>query len=123
MAWRERALAVRSIQEPLRRWFSHRAVPSSRAYARAHELSGAIAVCRLFAPSDSGPYHMAVGLRVPTLAIFRWPSPEHYHHDAWVECLVAGGVEALPSLLEAAGRLMGASSPHHPGAPHMPTDP
>jgi ADP-heptose:LPS heptosyltransferase len=70
------------------------------------ELTGAIAACRLFVSSDSGPYHMAVGLRVPTLAVFRWPSPEHYHHHPWVESQVAGGIEALPALLEAAERLL-----------------
>ena len=78
------------------------------------ELTGAIAACRLFISSDSGPYHMAVGLRVPTLALFRWPSPVHYHHCAWVECLVAGGAEALPALLEAAERLMRVQPPGHP---------
>jgi ADP-heptose:LPS heptosyltransferase len=78
------------------------------------ELTGAIAACRLFISSDSGPYHMAVGLRVPTLALFRWPSPQHYHHYAWVESQVARGVEALPTLLEAAERLMRVQPPSLP---------
>lgn len=70
------------------------------------ELSGAIKACRLFISSDSGPYHMSVALRVPTLAIFRWPNPVHYHHHEWVECVVAPGKEDLPQLLLAAERLL-----------------
>ncbi|HEV2208717.1 MAG TPA: glycosyltransferase family 9 protein [Verrucomicrobiae bacterium] len=70
------------------------------------ELTGVIAACRLFVSSDSGPYHMAVGLRVPTLAIFRWPNPQHYHHQDWIKCCVAQGPEALPRLLEAAEGLL-----------------
>jgi ADP-heptose:LPS heptosyltransferase len=78
------------------------------------ELTGAIAACRLFVSSDSGPYHMAVGLRVPTLAIFRWPSAEHYHHHEWIESRVAGGTEALPALLEAVEQLMRVRPPSPP---------
>jgi ADP-heptose:LPS heptosyltransferase len=70
------------------------------------ELAGVISVCRLFISSDSGPYHMAVGLRVPTLALFPQPNPAHYHHHDWVECQVAPGVESLSSLLAAAERLL-----------------
>jgi len=77
------------------------------------QSAGVIAGCRLFISSDSGPYHMGVGLRVPTLALFRWPSPQHYHRCAWVECLVADGAEALPALLEAAERLMSVQPPSH----------
>ena len=70
------------------------------------ELAGAIAACRLFISSDSGPYHMAVALRVPTLAIFKFPNPPHYHRHAWVECVVAPDANFLPVALEAAKRLL-----------------
>lgn len=83
------------------------------------ELTGAIAACRLFISSDSGPYHMAVGLRVPTLAIFKWPNPEHYHAHPWVKCMVAPGPPSGPVLLEAAEELLSSSpalpSPHRMG--------
>ena len=49
---------------------------------------------------------MAVGLRVPTLALFRFPNPLHYHHHNWIECLVAPDAQALPSALAAAERLL-----------------
>src|SRR5205814_1208692 len=53
------------------------------------ELAGAIRACEFFISSDSGPYHMAVALQIPTLAIFRFPSPAHYHDHPWVRCVVA----------------------------------
>jgi ADP-heptose:LPS heptosyltransferase len=70
------------------------------------ELAGAIAACRLFVSSDSGPYHMAVALRVPTLAVFKFPNPQHYHHHEWIKCLVAPDAKSLPEALEAAERLL-----------------
>jgi len=70
------------------------------------ELVGVIAACRLFVSGDSGPYHMAVALRVPTLALFQWPTPQAYHHHEWVDCQVATGLESLPRLEEAARRLL-----------------
>jgi ADP-heptose:LPS heptosyltransferase len=75
------------------------------------ELAGAIDICRLFISSDSGPYHMAVGLRVPTLALFRVHNPIHYHREAWVKCHVAPGASALPALLESAECLLRAPVP------------
>jgi ADP-heptose:LPS heptosyltransferase len=77
------------------------------------ELTGAIAACRLFISSDSGPYHMGVALRIPTLALFRTPNPVHYHHHAWVECRVAPGRGSLPDLLEAAERLLSVGTPEY----------
>jgi ADP-heptose:LPS heptosyltransferase len=81
------------------------------------QLAGAIAACRLFISSDSGPYHMAVALRVPTLAVFKWPNPLHYHHHDWVECHVAPDVESLPALVQAAERLLHTSPHTHPHPP------
>jgi ADP-heptose:LPS heptosyltransferase len=75
------------------------------------ELIGAIAACRLFISSDSGPYHMAVGLRVPTLAVFAHPNPLHYHRHPWVECHVAPDARAWPTLVEAAERLLKVAPP------------
>lgn len=78
------------------------------------ELTGLIKACRLFVSSDSGPYHMSVALRVPTLALFKSPNPEHYHHHSWVHCLVAPSLESLPAALEAAEQLLRVSPPELP---------
>jgi ADP-heptose:LPS heptosyltransferase len=74
------------------------------------QLAGVISQCRLFISTDSGPYHMAVALRVPTLALFNRDDPRHYHHDAWVRCVqfretadVAPASVAADSLLNAGG--------------------
>lgn len=45
-------------------------------------LTGVITLCDGFISSDSGPYHMAVAQGIPTLALFNFASPEHYHHEA-----------------------------------------
>jgi ADP-heptose:LPS heptosyltransferase len=52
------------------------------------EFTGLIASCDLFVSTDSGPYHMAVALKVPTLAWFVEGNEEHFHYDAWCQCLV-----------------------------------
>ncbi|MGR2928044.1 glycosyltransferase family 9 protein [Acidithiobacillus ferriphilus] len=54
-------------------------------------LTGALAICDIFVSSDSGPYHMAVAMGVPTLALFNFPSPEHYHDEASVVVTENGG--------------------------------
>lgn len=52
------------------------------------ELSGLIRECRLFLSSDSGPYHMAVALGIPTLAIFNYDNRRHFHSHPWVKCAI-----------------------------------
>ena len=47
------------------------------------QLSGLIAACGLFISTDSGPYHMAVALKVPTLAWFVIDQPASYHAVSW----------------------------------------
>ncbi len=53
------------------------------------ELPGLIRSCRLFISTDSGPYHMSVALRVPTLGLFvRNYSISAPHKHPWVENVV-----------------------------------
>ncbi|OCB01782.1 glycosyltransferase [Acidithiobacillus ferrivorans] len=54
-------------------------------------LTGALAICDIFVSSDSGPYHMAVAMGLPTLALFNFHSPEHYHDEASVVVTENGG--------------------------------
>lgn len=51
-------------------------------------LAGVLADADLCVSSDSGPYHMAVALGVPTIALFRWANPAHYHQAPHVQILV-----------------------------------
>ncbi|HZQ46201.1 MAG TPA: glycosyltransferase family 9 protein [Verrucomicrobiae bacterium] len=69
-------------------------------------LTGAINACTLFISGDTGPYHIAVGLGVPTLAIFNNPHRTAYHTHPWVRCCVATAREQLPALRLAAEELL-----------------
>jgi ADP-heptose:LPS heptosyltransferase len=70
------------------------------------ELGGFIKSCSLFVSPDTGPYHMAVALRVPTLAVFNFYQYESEHHHPWVRCVVAKNMDGLPKLIQAADELM-----------------
>ena len=52
------------------------------------ESAALLAQADLVVSSDSGPYHMAVALGVPTLCWFNFATPPSYHHQAGVRCLV-----------------------------------
>jgi ADP-heptose:LPS heptosyltransferase len=70
------------------------------------QLSGLIRACDLFISSDSGPYHMAVGLGIPTLAIFRGRHWLAFHKDKHVRCIVLAKEEHLATALQAAAELL-----------------
>ena len=93
-------------QEFMRRFPMEGKVTNLAGKTTIRELVGAIAACRLFISGDSGPYHIGVALRVPTLAIFNFPNPVHYHTHSWVECLVAPDAASLPVAIGAAERLL-----------------
>jgi ADP-heptose:LPS heptosyltransferase len=67
---------------------------------------GLINACSLFISGDSGPYHMAVGLKTRALAIFNFNTRPSYHHHPWVRCVIAPKLDALPQLIQAADELM-----------------
>ena len=69
-------------------------------------LTGPINACKLFVSSDSGPYHIAVALGVPTLAIFKRDNRQHFHAHPWVRCCVAPTREQLPMLRQATEELL-----------------
>ncbi|CDQ08759.1 Glycosyl transferase family 9 [Acidithiobacillus ferrivorans] len=69
-------------------------------------LTGALAVCDIFVSSDSGPYHMAVAMGVSTLALFNFPSPEHYHSEVAIVMMEHCDVAACVAIvLENMGRV------------------
>jgi len=61
-------------------------------------LTGVIRASRLFISSDSGPYHMAVAMRVPTLCLFNFPTPPSYHVHPWVRCRIATSLNDVGGL-------------------------
>jgi len=59
------------------------------------ELTGLISLCDVFISSDSGPYHMAVALKKPTIAWFMYGEPAAYHRYDWCKCLVQPSAEQV----------------------------
>ena len=52
------------------------------------ESAGLIDACDLFITTDSGPYHMAVGLRRPTLVWFTYAETTSFHEHTWVRRVI-----------------------------------
>lgn len=77
------------------RWGSLAMVENLAGTASLSMLSGIIGSCDLFVSSDSGPYHMSVALGKPTIALFRWPNPEHYHRNGQLQILVEPAADLL----------------------------
>ena len=71
------------------------------------QLTGVISACRLFVSGDSGPYHMGVALKVPTLAIFNFSHRYANHHNAWTRCVLAPEASQAVEVLRAADELLG----------------
>lgn len=44
-----------------------------------NELSGLVGLAHIMISSDSGPFHMAIALGIPTLGWFNFPTPASYH--------------------------------------------
>jgi len=65
------------------------------------EVVGAINLTDLFISSDSGPYHIAVALKKPTVAIFNFEHPSAYHHHDWVRCIVAPNMDYKDVVIQA----------------------
>jgi hypothetical protein len=74
--------------------------PEDRAYmldfsgrSSLSGLTGVIDACELFISSDSGPYHMSVGLRRPTLVWFTYPEHTSFHEVPWCERVIQPSVQ------------------------------
>ena len=51
-------------------------------------LPALIDQCDVFVSTDSGPYHMAVALRKPTVCWLTYDEVTSLHTHPWVRCLV-----------------------------------
>jgi ADP-heptose:LPS heptosyltransferase len=67
------------------------------------ELSALVSTCDLFVSTDSGPYHMAVALRVPTFCWFVVNEPSSLHREPW--CAAALNPSAQEFVSHAQGLL------------------
>ena len=65
------------------------------------ELVGAINAMEVFISSDSGPYHIAVALRKPNIAIFNFENKEAYHFNPWTRCVVAPNLSYIDNVKKA----------------------
>jgi len=81
---------------------------------RLIELPGLIRACCLFVSGDTGPYHVAVALRVPTVVIFNRRFPPAEHHHPWVRSVLAPSAAELTPL-ESAVRELREAYPGHEG--------
>ena len=52
-------------------------------------LTGIIDAMDIFISTDSGPYHMAVALRKPTLVLFTYAEVTSFHEVGWCKRLIA----------------------------------
>jgi ADP-heptose:LPS heptosyltransferase len=57
------------------------------------QLTGLLGASNLVISSDSGPYHMAVALGVPTLCWFNFDTPPSYHRQPGVATLIQPSVQ------------------------------
>jgi hypothetical protein len=68
-------------------------------------LTGLINACDVFVSTDSGPYHMAVALKRPTLVWFTYAEHCSFHEHPWVRRLVEPSALEFKEAIEALLRL------------------
>ena len=68
-------------------------------------LTGLISLCDLFISTDSGPYHMAVAMRKPTIAWFVRVDSSSFHDESWCINLIRPQTDEVT---DAAKRLLAA---------------
>ena len=95
----ERENNQRFMQKYAERFGDSRHMIDKSGAGSLSELTGLIASCDAFVTSDSGPYHMAVGLRVPTLVWFNYEELAATHQHAWCNGLIRPTPEAFTQAL------------------------
>ncbi|WP_414040320.1 glycosyltransferase family 9 protein [Acidithiobacillus sp. M4-SHS-6] len=78
----ERDINLSFIKKYQEQWGDGQRLIDLAGLTTLSSLTGVIALCDGFISSDSGPYHMAVAQGIPTMALFNFASPEHYHKEA-----------------------------------------
>jgi ADP-heptose:LPS heptosyltransferase len=76
------------LQAYLARWGSTAHMLDLAGSVSLSELTGLIDTCDAFVSSDSGPYHMAVALKRPTLVWFNYEERAAVHAHDWCRGLI-----------------------------------
>lgn len=71
-------------------------VVNTAGQTRLIELAGLIRACDLYISADSGPYHLAVALQVPTVVVINFINTEAEHAHPWVRTVLAPSLTELP---------------------------
>lgn len=79
----------------------HCAVHDWSGVCSLSELTGLLGASDLVVSSDSGPYHMAVALGIPTVCWFNFDTPPSYHRQAAVRCVIQPTPDQLVMAVEA----------------------
>ncbi len=95
----ERAINDDFVTFYRRSWGDDRVILNFAGMTSVCELTGLISGCKALISGDSGPYHMSVGLSIPTIAVFNEETPQAYHRQEGVYLLVSPSVEILGNLI------------------------
>lgn len=96
----EQVINERFIEQYRQSWGESRTIMDFAGKLSLSELTGLITECHVFISSDSGPYHMAVGLAIPTIALFNFEEPTAYHCEKNIQILVAPTSDQLGVCLQ-----------------------
>lgn len=63
-------------------------------------LTGLIDACAVFISTDSGPYHMSVAMKKPTLVLFTYPEVTSFHDHPWCRRLIQPSPDQFKTTFE-----------------------
>jgi len=83
----ERDVNLEFISAYAARWGDASHIINLAGETTMNKLSGLINVCQLFISTDSGPYHMAVAMKKPTIVWFTYEEVTSFHEYSWCKRL------------------------------------
>lgn len=84
----ERDVNLEFIAAYAKRWGETSHIFNLAGETTMSKLSGLINVCQLFISTDSGPYHMAVAMKRPTIVWFTYEEVTSFHDYPWCKRVV-----------------------------------
>jgi ADP-heptose:LPS heptosyltransferase len=79
---------IEFIEAYSNRWGSVSHIYNLAGETNLCSLVGLIDICDIFISTDSGPYHMAVAMKKPTLVWFTYPEVTSFHENSWCRRLI-----------------------------------